>query len=65
MERILKKLIAGRIVVVSTSNLIDTIHRLSENYIVDNVVVRNLGLRFSMIIPGNKLIKKENDPNTI
>ncbi len=59
MERILKKLIAGKIVVVNTSNLIDTIHRLSENYIVDNVVVRNLGLRFSMIIPGNKLIKKE------
>ena len=65
MERILKKLIAGRIVVVSTSNLIDTIHKLSENYIVDNVVVRNLGLRFSMIIPGSKLIKKENDINTI
>ena len=63
MERILKKLIAGRIVVVSTSNLIDTIHRLSENYIVDNVVVRNMGLRFSMIIPGNKLIKKENGNN--
>ena len=60
MDRILKKLIAGKITVVSTSNLVDTIHRLSENYIVDKVTVRNLGSRFSMIIPGNKLIKKEN-----
>lgn len=63
MDRILKKLITGRIVVVSTSSLIDTIHRLSEDYIVDKVVVRNLGLRFSMIIPGSKLIKKENEIN--
>ena len=65
MERILKKLIAGRTVIISSTNLIDTIHKLSENYIVDEVTVRNLGLRFSMIIPGNNLIKKENDINTI
>jgi hypothetical protein len=65
MDRILKKLIAGRTVIISSTNLIDTIHKLSEDYIVDEIKIRNLGLRFSMIIPGNKLIKKENDINTI
>lgn len=65
MERILKKLIAGRTVIISSTNLIDTIHKLSEDYIIDEIKIRDLGLRFSMIIPGNKLIKKENDNNTI
>jgi hypothetical protein len=65
MDRILKKLIAGRTVIISSTNLIDTIHKLSEDYIVDEIKIRDLGLRFSMIIPGNKLIKKENDINTI
>ena len=65
MDRILKKLIAGRTVIISSTNLIDTIHKLSEDYIVDEIKIRNLGLRFSMIIPGSKLIKKENDTNTI
>lgn len=63
MDRILKKLIAGRTVIISSTNLIDTIHKLSEDYIVDEIKIRDLGLRFSMIIPGNKLIKKENDNN--
>lgn len=63
MDRILKKLIAGRTVIISSTNLIDTIHKLSEDYIVDEIKIRNLGLRFSMIIPGSKLIKKENDNN--
>jgi hypothetical protein len=65
MDRILKKLIAGRTVIISSTNLIDIIHKLSEDYIVDEIKIRDLGLRFSMIIPGNKLIKKENDINTI
>ena len=65
MDRILKKLIAGRTVIISSTNLIDTIHKLSEDYIVDEIKIRDLGLRFSMIIPGSKLIKKENDTNTI
>ena len=60
MDRILKKLIAGRTVIISSTNLIDTIHKLSEDYIVDEIKIRDLGLRFSMIIPGSKLIKKEN-----
>ena len=63
MERILKKLIAGRTVIISSTNLIDTIHKLSEDYIIDEIKIRDLGLRFSMIIPGNKLIKKENGNN--
>lgn len=66
MEKILKKLIAGRIVIVSAANVVDITHILSENYIVDNVIVRNLGLNFSMIIPNSKLIKKiENDKSKI
>lgn len=66
MEKILKKLIAGRMVIVNATNVVDITHVLSENYIVDNVIVRNLGLNFSMIIPNSKLIKKiENDKSKI
>lgn len=63
MDRILKKIIAGRTVIISSTNLVDTIHRLSENYIVDNVKVRDVGPYFSMIIPGEKLIKKQDGIN--